>query len=71
MHGNKMPYGVAFLQKTVGTVADGILGPKTWAAHTNTVKKIQQTLGVTTDGIWGTHTQNAIDNLYQHSNHIV
>jgi len=71
MHGNKMPYGVAFLQKTVGTVADGILGPKTWAAHTNTVKKIQQTLGVTTDGIWGTKTQNAIDNLYQHSNHIV
>ena len=71
MHGNKMPYGVAFLQKTVGTVADGILGRKTWAAHTNTVKKIQQTLNVTTDGIWGTNTQNAIDALYQRSNHIV
>lgn len=71
MHGNKMPYGVAFLQKTVGSAADNILGPNTWAAHTATVKRIQRAVGVNPDGMWGPITESAVDAAYTASNHIV
>jgi hypothetical protein len=70
-HGNKMPYGVAFLQKTVESKPDNILGPNTWAAHTAAVKKIQSAVGVNPDGMWGPVTEHALDAAYASSNHIV
>jgi peptidoglycan hydrolase-like protein with peptidoglycan-binding domain len=71
MFGNKMPYGVKFLQQVVGTVPDGILGRNTWNAHTETVKNIQRAVGVTPDGIYGVNTKNAVDALYARCHHIV
>jgi peptidoglycan hydrolase-like protein with peptidoglycan-binding domain len=59
--GGSFPYGVAYTQQVVGTVADGDWGPKSSAAHDATVAAIQRAVGVTDDGIWGPATEAAVN----------
>ena len=63
--GRKYPYGVAYAQKVVGTTQDGIWGPLSNKALTNTVVAVQKALlGMHfdpkgADGVWGNNTDSA------------
>ena len=63
--GRKYPYGVKFAQKTVGTTQDGVWGPKSNSALTNTVTYVQRDLLAMgfdpkgADGVWGPNTETA------------
>lgn len=63
--GYSFPYGVLFAQQVVGTVQDGIWGPKSVSAHSATVRAVQTALGSMgfdprgVDGIWGPNTDRA------------
>lgn len=50
------PFGLAFVQQVVGTVPDGLMGPKTLAAITATTRAVQASIGVVSDGDWGPMT---------------
>lgn len=60
---------VKAFQRAKGLVADGVIGPKTWAALLsnvqqgstgNLVKAVQVTVGVSADGVFGSGTRNAV-----------
>lgn len=70
-HGNRFPYDKAYLQSILGTPADGVFGPKSWAAHDKMVKRIQAIVGVTVDGVWGANTDAAVHRLHLASHHTV
>ena len=44
---------MAATQRAVGATPDGEWGPRSEAAHDETVKDIQRALGVSADGVWG------------------
>lgn len=58
-HGGQFPHGVAYTQGVVGATPDNAWGPRSSAAHDQTVAAIQRALGVTDDGIWGQGTESA------------
>lgn len=65
--GNKFPYGTKFTQAVVGSIQDGIWGPKSQAALIETIRTMQIALrgmafnpGVS-DGIWGPNTNRAYE----------
>lgn len=63
--GRDFPYGVEFAQRVVGTKPDGKWGPKSEAAHDDTVVEMQTALRAmgfnpgTIDGRWGENTEDA------------
>lgn len=63
--GRKYPYGVRYAQKVVGTAQDGVWGPASNTALTNTVVKVQKALAGMgfdpkgADGVWGSNTEAA------------
>lgn len=63
--GTDFPYGVKFTQEVVGSKADGEWGPRSRAAHDDTVIAIQTALKAIgfnpgpVDGIWGRQTEEA------------
>lgn len=63
--GNDFPWGKAFTQAVVGAKTDGVWGPMSAAAHTQTVKAVQEALKIMgfnpgpIDGFWGDVTETA------------
>lgn len=58
--GRKFPYGVAFTQRVVGTIADGWWGRNSNAAHDKTVAAIQKAVGAKPSGVWDDKTESLV-----------
>lgn len=63
--GHLYPFGISFAQLVVGTLRDGIWGPKSTAAHDATTKNVQASLRRMgfdpgpLDGVWGSRSESA------------
>lgn len=61
-------FNIPLVQRTIGTPADGIWGPKSQAALERWLKTLQTALGVEADGEWGPLTEAAYQKTRRQNN---